>query len=249
MKQTKWLIISTTVQSLVVCMSVLFLEAEKLPFFIGSYILLLFVLSAITQRKGFVFLLCIILVLALSFLLIGFLKGLDTNQQILYILNHLFFTLSAVLAYFTVYLAKQLEDDNRKLKEKIDQLISYVGNTKLLTEQEFQERLNLILKAMERRGEGGYLIIFSLKDIPPHTVSTIYDTLTEKALETFRNDYDLVGQKDATSFMIFLQNTDAIGLKTALNRYEEKIKIHLKMDIDEMICEIQCLGTGESQVA
>ncbi|SHK00974.1 hypothetical protein SAMN02745975_03442 [Geosporobacter subterraneus DSM 17957] len=249
MKQAKWLMISILIQAIMICLSVTILETKILPFFLGSYLLFVFVLSRITRRKGFVLLVCVVLILALSFLFIGFLNGLDTPQQLIYILRHMFFTLNGVITYFTVYIAKRLEEDNERLKTKVDLLTSYVGDTKLLTEQEFQERMNLILKAMERREESGYLILFSLENIPSHTTATIYDTLTEKALQTFRNDYDLVGRKDDISFMVFLQNTNAVGLNIALDRYAENVKADLEMDVHEIIHEIQALGIAEGQVA
>ncbi|MEW9121903.1 MAG: hypothetical protein AB2421_04255 [Thermotaleaceae bacterium] len=248
MKQTQWMSISIIVQAVLLCASVLFLEAVILPFFITGYILLLALLSLIPQRKGFVLLICLILVSALSFLLLGFLNGLDSLQQLSYIFNHLFFTVNAVLLYFITYLSKELEEKNRNLQEQISILTSYVENTKLLTEQEFLERMNLILKAMERRKEGGYWIVFSLENIHSHMRSTVYHTLTEKALETFRNDYDLIGQKDNADFMVFLQNTSLVGLNIALNRYVENIHRHLELNIAEIICDVQPVGFKEKKV-
>lgn len=248
MKQAKWLTISIVMQAIMICLSVTILETTILPFFLGSYLLFIFVLSRINRRKGFVLFVCVVLILALIFLFIGLLNGLNTPQQLIYILRHIFFTLNGIIAYFTVYIAKQLEEENDRLKAKVDHLTSYVGDSNLLTAQEFQERMNLVLKAMERRGERGYLILFSLEPIPSHATAAIYDTLTEKALQTFRKDYDLIGRKDDTSFMVFLQNTNAIGLDIALNRYAESIKADLAIDIYEIIHEIQSLGAAEGQV-
>lgn len=202
----------------------------------------------LSKRNGFILLIAYNLLIALGYLLVGFMEEWQALKQLEGIVSHLVLVLNAAVAYGVLYMTKSLEEENVELKEKVKELTHYVGSSELLTKQEYKRRSRLIKKAMERRGEVGYEIKFLLKEKKPHVHRAVFTTLTDIAMETFRNQYDLVGQWEEASFIVLLQNTDEIGMKVALNRYYERIDEKLNMQKEELIIRTQVIGNDEGQV-
>ncbi|WP_156778703.1 hypothetical protein [Clostridium formicaceticum] len=169
-------------------------------------------------------------------------------MQIKVIFYHLILVFNAGVTYGFIYLSKELEEENIHLRKKVKALTQYEDASKLLTKQEFKERSSLIKKAMERRGEEGYEIYFHLKQQGIYAQYAVFYTLTNLALETFRNQYDLVGKWDDSSFVILLQNTDKEGMEIALNRYLSKVDEKLEMNQEELMIEMEVIAPEKEGV-
>jgi hypothetical protein len=208
-----------------------------------QYVLAIFLFVVLSRRQGFVLLIAYIVATALAGLVKAFMNGWNAGIQLQAIFNHIVMMFHIVMVYICLYWLKGLEEENRHLKEQVAAFMKYVGSSKVLTKQEFEERRALVNKAMERRGEKGYEIYFSLESVPVSVRSALFDQLTALAVRTFRERYDLVGKWDDTTFVVLLQNTDEKGMGIAMDRYFSKVKETIHIEEEEIVKEIKEIGS------
>ncbi|KXG75472.1 hypothetical protein [Thermotalea metallivorans] len=248
MKQSKkvgWLHMALSLFFLLTIFYVL--PRNKVFIFAVQYILAMLFFSFLSHRQGFVLLIAYILMSAMAHLIRAWMYQWETAIQLEVIWQHMVMILNLAMLYAFVYLIKELEKDNKNLKKQVDQLMQYIGPSKVLTKQEFEERKNLLAKAMERRGERGYEIYFSLEKVNFRVREAVFEKLTALAMETFRHEYDLVGKWDDISFVVLLQNTDENGMKAAMDRYFSKIHQSMHLKEEEISMDVKAIGEGKGQ--
>lgn len=117
---------------------------------------------------------------------------------------------------------KKLVNENRRLRKQVQKLEQYIGETKLLTRQEFEKRGLLLETAMKRRSETGMLIYFSFSSFSSYTRHSVMDHVASLLLDTLLSDFDLVGKYDDNTLVILLQNINEDGVNIVLKRLEHK---------------------------
>ena len=80
--------------------------------------------------------------------------------------------------------------ENKTLTERVRTLEQYIGESKLLTRQEFERRQALLTTAMNRRNETGVIIYFDFTSFSKYTKESVMD-VASLLVETVRNDFDL----------------------------------------------------------
>ena len=249
MKSNKWLTFLHIGQFLLFCITIsYFFSATEKSFFIGQYIILMMIFRLLSKRNGFILLIAYNLITALGYLYIGFIGEWQVFRQLEGIIGHIVLVSNIAVVYGVLYTTKSLEEENVVLRKEVEELTCYVGTSELLTKQEYERRSRLIKMAMERRREIGYEIRFLLIEKNFYVNKAVFTALTDLALETFRNQYDLVGKSDEAEFIVLLQNTDENGMRIALNRYYTRINENLDIQQEELIIDIQVIGSVEGQV-
>ncbi|AKL97212.1 hypothetical protein CACET_c37840 [Clostridium aceticum] len=249
MKYIRGLTILYAGQFLLFYITVFYLLSQgQVRYFIGQYIIFMIVFNALSKRRSFLLLVAYNLLSIVVFLIVGFIKEWQTVMQVKVIFHHLVFIVNMSMIYGSVYLSKELEEENNALRRKVETLVQYVGNSGLLTKKEFEERSSLIKKSMERRGEAGYEIRLCLRKQDNYAYSATFHTLTNMALETFRSHYDLVGKWDENSFVVLLQNTDKEGMEIAINRYLISVNQKLQLSQGELDVDIQRIDPQKKEV-
>jgi len=242
MNKRQWLIILMMSQFILFYVSITYILPSLGTYFIPQYIVLMILFTILSKSKGFVLLIAYTLTIGIGYLVLGFIKVYDISSQWQLIFYHLTFVINAAIMYTTSYFFQSLEQENTLLSKRVSELEDYVGTSRLLTKHEFEKRSNLIKIAMNRRGEEGYQIYFSLEKIDSHVQKSAFDTLTSLALTIFRSDYDLVGKWDDNSFALLLQNTDEVGMEIALNRYLDKVKSKMNLKESDLVIKIEYIG-------
>lgn len=242
MNKSKWLIILIISQFIFFYVSIAYILPSLGLYFIPQYMGLMILFAILSKSKGFVLLIAYTLIIGIGYLVLGFIKVYDISSQWQLIYYHLTFIINAAIMYSTSYFFQSLEQENILLSKRVSELEDYVGTSRLLTKHEFVKRSNLIKIAMNRRGEEGYQIYFSLEKIDSHVQKSAFDTLTSIALTIFRSDYDLVGKCNDNSFVVLLQNTDEEGMKIALNRYLDKVKSKMNLKENDIEIKIEYIG-------
>ncbi|MEN1937305.1 dGTP triphosphohydrolase [Paenibacillus sp. 102] len=146
----------------------------------------------------------------------------STSTQLTYIIIHFLAIVNFFLIYISTYMLKKLLNENRRLQKQVQTLEQYIGETKLLTRQEFERRGLLLEAAMKRRSETGMLVYFSFTSFSSYTKRSVMDRVASLLLDTVRSDFDLVGKYDDNTLVILLQNTNEVGVNIVLMRLENK---------------------------
>ncbi|ABR49240.1 conserved hypothetical protein [Alkaliphilus metalliredigens QYMF] len=249
MKRQQWLTFAQIGQLILFFITIsYFLPSDYAPYFIGQYIVLIISFTFLSQSKSFILLITYTMVTGVTFLFIGFIREWEASLQWRAILYHFILTSNAAISYSSAYFSRQLQENNAFLSKRINELLNYVGDSGLLTKQEFEKRSKLIKKAMARRHEQGYQIYFSLEKINPYTQKSAFDTLTNLAVTVFRSEYDLVGKWNDHSFVLLLQNTDEPGMEISLNRYFSTVTSRMNLKESDFVIKIEAIGHSQGQV-
>lgn len=209
--------------------------------FVVHYLLSIILFAVLSQSDGFIFLIIYIFLTAFINLIKAFALGYDILHQASTISAHIATIANIAIAYAFIYYIKKIDIENATLKAQIENMLDYVGSTKLLTKQEYEERKTMLLKAMQRRKEKGFEIFFSVKNINSKAKDTVFDKLSFYALKNFRNDYDLVCKWDNYCFTVLLQNTNEDGMNIALNRYFDIVKNDMNITKEDIDIKINVL--------
>jgi GGDEF domain-containing protein len=221
-----------------------FLKPVQLNAFIIQYILLLILFTFIPYKKGFILLAAYILTSGIGYLILVWVQTGNVVLQVEVVLNHITNVVNWALMYGSISIIKSIEEKNFFLKTKVDELSKYIGETKLLSRNEFEERSQILIKAMERRNENGYLIFFDISNIKVSVKRAVFDKISEIALFVFRNEYDLIGKWEEDVLVILLQNTDEEGKKIAINRYYHKINEFIDISEKEISFRSEIIGSA-----
>lgn len=224
MIKKQWLTLLQGFQLIIFYITINYFITSTSKYFIPQYIALMILFAFLSRKKAFVLLITYGLITGIGYLLLGLIGNYNSFDQWRAILLHLALIINATVLYSVAFLGKSLQDENLKLKERVEELEVYIGASGLLTKSEYIKRSKLIKKAMERRNEEGYQIYFSFNRIDEYVRVSTFSTLTKLAVSVFRSEYDLVGKWDDYTFVVLLQNTHEAGMKIALERYFQQVK-------------------------
>lgn len=207
---------------------------------IYSYIFLLIILVAtllmnvLSTSKNFIMVLIIIFFLGFTLLSVA-----ETTlmSQIILIVEYLLIIGALLIMWLLFSEVKKSDEERRELKIKAKELEKYLGSTNLLTNFEFENRVNLISTGTQRRKEENFYIIFKSENV--HSATDSLSFLIEKLLlKTVRSDFDLVTKLNDNSYLVFLQNTNETGCSIVVDRLFQLLRSELniiKMPLDYKI--------------
>ncbi|NLM47227.1 MAG: hypothetical protein GX198_00175 [Epulopiscium sp.] len=245
MKEKKSFLIITLTQLIFFSLTVTyFIGSDYLLPFILQYFILLIAFIFLPKSKGFILLIGYITLPLLGLLFFAFSREWNLLFQFKIIYYHIISIINASLIYMSAYKIRTLQNENMTLNLELEELRRYVKDSKLLTKSEFEQRSELIITAMKRRKEEGYKVYFSLEKANPHIQKALFDSLTSIAVETFRKEYDLIGQISDYSFVVLLQNTNQKGMELALNRYFTAVERNIDLNENKMIIDITRVGSN-----
>ncbi|HHT7239415.1 MULTISPECIES: diguanylate cyclase [Bacillus] len=146
------------------------------------------------------------------------------SDQWEYIITHFLIAANFFIVYISTHLLKKVILENRDLIERVKVLEQYIGESKLLTRQEFERRQALLTTAMNRRNETGIIIYFDFISFSKYTKESVMDRVASLLVETVRNDFDLAAEYNSNTLVILLQNTNEAGADIVMNRLQPKMK-------------------------
>lgn len=148
----------------------------------------------------------------------------STSDQWQYMITHFLMVANFFIVYITTHLLKKVIHENKTLTERVRTLEQYIGESKLLTRQEFERRQALLTTAMNRRNETGIMIYFDFTSFSKYTKESVMDRVSSLLVETVRNDFDLAAEYDENTLVILLQNTNEAGADIVMNRLQPKLE-------------------------
>ena len=148
----------------------------------------------------------------------------STSEQWEYIITHFLMAANFFIVYISTHLLKKVIHENKELTERVRTLEQYIGESKLLTRQEFERRQALLINAMNRRNETGVMIYFDFTSFSKYTKESVMDRVASVLVETVRNDFDLAAEYDNNTLVILLQNTNEAGADIVMNRLKPKME-------------------------
>lgn len=144
----------------------------------------------------------------------------STSEQWEYIITHFLMAANFFIVYISTHLLKKVIHENKELTERVRTLEQYIGESKLLTRQEFERRQALLTTAMNRRNETGFIIYFDFASFSKYTKESVMDRVASLLVETVRTDFDLAAEYDNSTLVILLQNTNEAGANIVMNRLQ-----------------------------
>lgn len=194
--------ISTLVAVMALSMVFLF-QGDLLLNLITLVILLILLVVIAVIPTRFIFPAALSAILVFGFFLTGWnLLSESAPAQTELIVHHLLFTLFVISSWLFFSQAKTIVQVNKELMSLVHYLKKYEPNTNLLTNSEFEERVNIMLTGMKRRKEPGFLIHLVPK-YQSYARVTLIDSLSQAILKTIRTNYDLVTYNSDGSFSLF----------------------------------------------
>ena len=148
----------------------------------------------------------------------------STSEQWEYIITHFLMAANFFIVYISTHLLKKVIHENKELTERVRTLEQYIGESKLLTRQEFERRQALLINAMNRRNETGVMIYFDFTSFSKYTKESVMDRVASLLVGTIRADFDLAAKYDNNTLVILLQNTNEAGADIVMNRLKPKME-------------------------
>ncbi|MBL3818920.1 diguanylate cyclase [Bacillus sp. BSL6] len=148
----------------------------------------------------------------------------STSEQWEYIITHFLMAANFFIVYISTHLLKKVIHENKELTERVRTLEQYIGESKLLTRQEFERRQALLINAMNRRNETGVMIYFDFTSFSKYTKESVMDRVASLLVGTVRADFDLAAKYDNNTLVILLQNTNEAGADIVMNRLKPKME-------------------------
>ncbi|MDA1855334.1 dGTP triphosphohydrolase [Bacillus cereus] len=148
----------------------------------------------------------------------------STSEQWQYIITHFLMAANFFIVYISTHLLKKVIHKNKELTERVRTLEQYIGESKLLTRQEFERRQALLINAMNRRNETGVMIYFDFTSFSKYTKESVMDRVASLLVGTIRADFDLAAKYDNNTLVILLQNTNEAGADIVMNRLKPKME-------------------------
>lgn len=177
----------------------------------------------LTWRQLFLVVLMIILIVGFS---IFFITDQTLGNQYDLIGEHVLLSASLLLVWVMATVLKRMETVLQHQRETIKKLEKYQGATEILSNDEFKSRVKLIAKATDRRGAKNMVIEFSVSTVKT-TEKAMHAYIAETILKTIRQEYDLVTKTDQQHYIVFLQDTNEIGVEKVTERLFQTIRHHL----------------------
>lgn len=148
----------------------------------------------------------------------------NTSEQWQYIITHFLMAANFFIVYISTHLLKKVIHENKELTERVRTLEQYIGESKLLTRQEFERRQALLINAMNRRNETGVMIYFDFTSFSKYTKESVMDRVASLLVGTVRADFDLAAKYNNNTLVILLQNTNEAGADIVMNRLKPKME-------------------------
>ncbi|AJG63737.1 TPA: diguanylate cyclase [Bacillus anthracis] len=148
----------------------------------------------------------------------------STSEQWQYIITHFLMAANFFIVYISTHLLKKVIHENKELTERVRTLEQYIGESKLLTRQEFERRQALLINAMNRRNETGVMIYFDFTSFSKYTKESVMDRVASLLVGTVRADFDLAAKYNNNTLVILLQNTNEAGADIVMNRLKPKME-------------------------
>ncbi|MBS9802738.1 diguanylate cyclase [Bacillus toyonensis] len=148
----------------------------------------------------------------------------STSDQWQYMITHFLMAANFFIVYITTHLLKKVIHENKTLTERVRTLEQYIGESKLLTRQEFERRQALLTTAMNRRKETGVIVSFDFTSFSKYTKESVMERVASLLVDTVRNDFDLAAEYDENTLVILLQNTNETGADIVMNRLQPKLE-------------------------
>lgn len=148
----------------------------------------------------------------------------STSEQWQYIITHFLMAANFFIVYISTHLLKKVIHENKELTERVRTLEQYIGESKLLTRQEFERRQALLINAMNRRNETGVIMYFDFTPFSKYTKESVMDRVASLLVGTVRADFDLAAKYDNNTLVILLQNTNEAGANIVMNRLKPKME-------------------------
>ncbi|PFF41262.1 dGTP triphosphohydrolase [Bacillus thuringiensis] len=182
----------------------------------------LFLFSA--DKKAFIFFILGTIISVFYLFYQAWLHLWSTSDQWQYIITHFLMVANFFIVYITTHLLKKVIHENKTLTERVRTLEQYIGESKLLTRQEFERRQALLTTAMNRRNETGVIVYFDFTSFSNYTKESVMDRVASLLVETVRNDFDLAAEYNESTLVILLQNTNEAGADIVMNRLQPKLE-------------------------
>lgn len=195
-------------------------------------------------RPLFGFSLIVAEVLGLGFFATGkaFFEGWPEQVQAMGIIKLSAFMVAMGITWLTVLQIKRLWQRVRSDAVQLAQLKKYEDHNNVLTLNEFLYRAEALFVAMRRRGETGFWVKIKInpkgKDF---ALKTMNEHLSQAALQSVRNQYDLVGKTSDMELVLLLQNTNREGAAIVLGRLQRKIAETIQIPADMYAVEVSQL--------
>lgn len=178
----------------------------------------------LTDKTAFVFFISGTIISVFYLFYLAWLYLWSTADQLEYILTHFLMVANFFIVYISTHLLKKVIHENKELIERVRTLEQYIGESKLLTRQEFERRQALLVTAMNRRNETGVIIYFDFTSFSKYTKESVMDRVASLLVETVRNEFDLAAEYDNNTLVILLQNTNEAGANIVMNRLKPKME-------------------------
>ncbi|MFB7139874.1 hypothetical protein ACFCYN_09495 [Gottfriedia sp. NPDC056225] len=187
-------------------------------FFTIAFIISAVVFTFTSTLLSFTYYVAITLLSSFYYMYLALSQSWTPIDQRDHIIAHFISIASLFILFISSYHFKKIAKENIALSKKLKELEGYILNTKVLSQREFENRAEIVMNAMKRRNENGYLITINLAKLKKNIRKSIFYDLSDAALISVRNQFDLVGQFETGEVKILVQNTNKDGIDIVLNR-------------------------------
>lgn len=199
---------------------------EDVAYFVGMVVIMLFIgIISMLVRTLYAFALLITFILCIAFYNVGiswFMEW-DVAQQGMNIKIQSLISFAALMAWMSGYAIQKNREVLQSLNKELAYLKKYDEHTGILTYREFVEQAEILFTGMKRRKENGFLLSINIIEDLGYKQRIIKDKLSSAILSSIRTKFDLAGQLYENSLILFLNNTNEIGMETVLQRIKKKL--------------------------
>lgn len=215
-------------------------------YFVGMIVIMLGLgIVSMLVRTLYAFAILITFILGIAFYNVGisWVMQWDVFQQGINIKIQSIISFGALMAWMCGYAIQKNRDVLRSLREELTALKKYDENTGVLTYREFVEQAEILFTGMKRRKEVGFLLSIHILETQGYKQRIIKDKLSKAILSSIRIKFDLVGQLQENSLILFLNNTNEKGMETVIQRIKKKLS---NEGISNAIYKIESITIGEN---
>lgn len=206
-------------------------EGYTLMLYIFVFAISVVLFSFVSSNNGFVFFLVLTIGIGIYHTGVAFYTKASNLNQMGMILSYFVVIVGIALLWLLFYLIKSVQKEHHHMQKKVETLEKFEKNEHVFTKTEFLARTTLLYTGMRRRGEQGYLLMLELDGEKKYIQSSLFHTMSQQALQSIRQEYDLVGKLSEHTLAILLQNTNEEGMKVVLTRLEENMKKELDLSL------------------
>lgn len=129
------------------------------------------------------------------------------------------FMLATGILWLLVLEAKRLVKAYSESEKQLTQLRKFEEDVSVLTLSEFVSRAETIFIGLKRRQEQGFFVRIAINpDNKWYALKPLWESVSQAALRSVRNQYDLVGKASDQELILLLQNTRREGVEIVLQR-------------------------------